>query len=90
MQLKMFSVRDDLMAIYLAPFFARNEVEAKRQIDAALRDPQMGNTPMVMSPKDFSLWRVGTFDDDTGQVQSNHECILRSLASAEAPGTVST
>lgn len=70
MKIRLYSILDAKMGIFLAPFCARNDVDASRQISAALADPQMAATPMAQNPADFSLTCVGEFDDDTGIVSS--------------------
>lgn len=73
MKIGLFSLVDAKMAVYLAPFPARNEVEASRQLKAAMRDPQMKNADFVMTPADFALVRVADFDDESGLVSPSTE-----------------
>lgn len=88
---KLFSMYDVKMAIYLAPFVARNDVEATRQIAGAMADPNMRNSPMVLTPSDFSLVCVGEFDDDTGALLPLVSPSLVSyLADIRPLGTVSS
>lgn len=68
MRIRLYSVKDRLLGVYLAPFASRADVEAVRQIKATLKDPQMAGSSMLQSPKDFDLCYVATLDDETGQV----------------------
>lgn len=68
MRLSFYSIHDAKLGVYLAPFMARADVEAVRQLRNSMADPQMANSPMVLAPSDFYLVRVGYFDDETGEV----------------------
>lgn len=68
MRIRLYSVKDRLLGVFLAPFAARADVEAKRQIVNSLKDPQMQGSSIVQSPKDFDLCYVATMEDETGEV----------------------
>lgn len=82
MRLRFYSVFDRLMGIYIAPFVARADVEACRQLKASLEDPQMAKSAIVQSPRDYTLYYVGTFNDETGEVSVEEQ------ASGPAPALV--
>ena len=92
MKLRLYSIRDRLMGVYLSPFPSRADVEAVRQVAAAFSDPQMRQTPIVSSPKDYDLCYLGDFDDETGVLHSASTAqILKNLADiapSSALGTV--
>lgn len=73
MRLRFYSIKDNLSGVFLAPFVARNDVEAVRQLSASLRDPQMAQSAIAMSPHDFELCFVGAFDDESGEVFPDDE-----------------
>ena len=54
----------------MAPFVARSQIDATRQIAASFRDPHMRDTPVGQHPEDFDLFHVGSFDDDIGGISS--------------------
>lgn len=81
MKLKLYSVRDRLMNVYLAPFVARADIEAVRQIKSSMDDPQLAKSPLVTNPADYDLCLVGEFDDETGILQASKPEILFSLDS---------
>lgn len=87
MKLGMYSVYDKVMGVFLAPFPARNDVEAGRQIKAAMTDPNLKHADMVMSPRDFELHHVCDFNDENGEV-SRQEC-SRLVSPLSAFSTVS-
>ena len=60
-----FSVRDAKTAIMHPPLFKATEGEAKRDFHALVNDPQ--SLPGKY-PGDYSLWHVGAFDGDSGEL----------------------
>lgn len=91
MRFRLFSLHDVKMGIYLAPFVARNDVEACRQLAGSMADPNMRNSPMVLAPKDFRLVCVGEFDDEAGVLRPFETPLLVSEVAAIQPlGTVSS
>lgn len=65
MNLGVYSVFDRKAAVFARPFVAPNDAMALRSYAAALQDP---STELHKFPEDFSLHRLGSFDDDTGQL----------------------
>lgn len=61
MTLTMYCIKDELNG-FTAPIPFMSEELSKRY----LKDQVMGNPTIGNSKKDFSMWRVGTFDTDTG------------------------
>lgn len=68
MRLRLYSIRDKLLGVYLSPFVARAHIEAVRQLKASLSDPAMAGSGIAQSPGDYELCYVSTFDDETGQL----------------------
>ena len=66
MHFKLLSIRDKLAGVFLAPFVARSDVDATRQIRDSLRDPNVAQTPVGQNPREFELNIIGMFDDETG------------------------
>jgi len=87
MRIGMYSLHDIKMGLFLAPFAARNDVEAGRQIKAAMSDPQMRNADFVLSPGDFTLSQRGIYDDETGRFEPATSETVYSLRDF-APSTV--
>ena len=54
MRFKLYSLHDKKMGMYLSPFVARNDVEATRQLSGSMADPNLRNSPMVLSPGHIS------------------------------------
>lgn len=87
MKLRLYSVYDKLMGVYLNPFPARADVEATRQLKASMDDPQLSKTGIVTNPGDYDLVHIATFDDETGIIESagSKPTVLLSLAKLSGP-----
>lgn len=59
------AVKDTAAGLFHPPMFVRHQGQALRWfMDEVNRADQQN--PLAMHPKDFELWRLGTFDDITG------------------------
>lgn len=63
MKLKIFSIYDSQAAAFLPPFFLTNEAVARRHFYDSANDP---NHMFCMHPNDYTLFMLGTWDDDNG------------------------
>lgn len=63
--LNLYSVFDQKAKAYLAPFAMTNDDVAMRAFADTVND---GESPMAKHPEDYTLIRLGTFDDDTGEI----------------------
>lgn len=62
---ELFAVYDSKAESFGQPFFAVNAAVATRMFQAAVQDPE---TPVGRHPEDFSLFRIGIWNADTGVV----------------------
>lgn len=72
---KIFTLLDSKAEMYLPPFVANTKAAAIREMQNVMRNPQ---TPMSMNKEDFSLWDLGTYNDNTGEIISHNngiECV---------------
>lgn len=68
-KLVVFAVFDKAVQVYGRPFPARNEAEATRMfVDEAGRDAP--DNPWFKHPGDFALCRIGTYDEETGELEA--------------------
>ena len=85
MQLVCFTVFDSAVGAHIMPFFMRSNGEAVRAFTAEVNNPQSN---IFKSPKDFTLLRIGTFDDNTGVFEPEQKIALGNatefLSSAQA------
>lgn len=58
-----YSIHDTVAEMFLPPFFARNDGQASRMMIGSLGDS-------FTHRADFNLYRLGSFDDDSGQLTS--------------------
>lgn len=73
----LYTVFDKKASFYVNPFCARSEGEAIRMIEQALRDP---NTSIHQHPEDFQLVHIGSFDDNTSEIQYSPPHIIAEAA----------
>lgn len=65
MKLNAYCVFDSKVEAYLTPFFMRADGEATRACQQAMSDP---NHNFCRYPADYTLFRVGEFDDASGRL----------------------
>ena len=70
---KIFSVYDSKAQIYTNPFYQHNQQMAMRTFSDAINHPEH---QFARNPEDYTLFEVGEFNDETGEVQ---DAILISL-----------
>lgn len=71
MKMKLFSIFDSVAGVFMSPFVARSDVDAKRQVIASRDDPNIKATPVGSKPFDFALFELGQFDDEDGVISPN-------------------
>lgn len=79
MKFNFYSIYDRLLGVYLTPFPGRADVEATRSIVNTLRDPQSRTLPIATNPGDYDLVCLGTFDDESGQIETAKPRLLVNL-----------
>ena len=72
-----YSIKDAKANVFSAPFFSINDQVALRSFDQAKIDP---NTTINQNPQDFSLYRLATFDDQSGELHSEKQPYYLSTA----------
>lgn len=63
MKMNIYSLFDGRVCAFGQPFFCLNDGAAMRTINEAAKDQR---SMIAKYPMDFSLFRIGTFDDNTG------------------------
>lgn len=77
MKLFVFSVFDAAVGSHAQPFFARSQLEATRMFVDAVQDR---GTNLNKHPGDFTLWRLGEFDDQLGRFFESKEPVITAAA----------
>lgn len=72
MILEFYAVKDELAGKFLSPTLMNSEPEAKRQFKAQINNIDIWKD----NPSDFSLFRLGTFNTETGELTSNIEKLV--------------
>lgn len=62
-----FTVRDSKAEAYLPPFYAAKQGLAVRMVANAVNDP---DHTFFRNPEDYTLFYLGTFDEETGYIKS--------------------
>ena len=68
MVVKVFSVYDSKACFFGRPFFDQMEGSALRSFRDAVNDSSNPNNMWNKHPEDFSLFEVGSFDDQSGEL----------------------
>lgn len=63
--LHIFSLYDSKAGAFLRPFFAQNTQVAERALSDAVNNPQ---ETVARHPEDFCLFKLGTFDEESGEL----------------------
>lgn len=69
---KVFAIYDEKAEAYLQPFFQDTIGQATRAIVNCFRDPEH---MFVVNHVDFTLYQLGTFDDNTAELVSDKRCL---------------
>lgn len=70
MDLKIYAVKDTVAGAYMNPFYLNNDEVAKRSFKQACMDE---NSQYHKIAKDLQLYRLGTFNDETGEIKAKVE-----------------
>ncbi len=67
MKLKVYTLFDSKVEIYMKPFYLKNKGEALRAFTDIANDK---DTNVGKYPEDFTLFEIGEYDEETGHHQS--------------------
>ena len=70
MKANMYSVYDKVAEKYMGIFESTNDATAARAFEVACKDKK---TQVGEKPKDYQLFKIGTFDDNNGEFESHIE-----------------
>ena len=66
MEFIIYAIKDDLRNMFHTPQYFRTEVEGARYFKTAINN----NQDLKYNASDFSFWKLGTFNDETGEFTS--------------------
>lgn len=81
MIIKLFAVFDSKAALFGQPFSDQQEGSAIRNFSDAVNDSSNPNNLWNKHPEDFSLFQIGEFDNNSGELIP---CVPKSLVTASA------
>lgn len=73
MKKNIYSIKDVKVG-YGIPFHSLSDATAVRELKVAVNAPK-GTTIIADCPEDFQLYRIGSFDTDTGEFTNDFEFI---------------
>lgn len=66
----LYSVQDKKAGFFGSPFFSLNDAMAARDFNNAAEEP---GTLLNKNPEDFALYRLGSYDTESGSVESEKQ-----------------
>ena len=77
MRLNVYTVYDVASGAYMRPFFMQSDGQALRSFGDIVGD---ADHEIGKHPEDYSLFRIGTFDDNKGKLgEESPECLATAL-----------
>lgn len=68
-----YAVYDSAAAYFLNPFPAPTDQAALREFEKAVRNPE---TPLYSNPEHFKLFRLGTWNNNTGEYENENNSLV--------------
>lgn len=67
MLFNVYAIKDDLRNMFHSPMYFKTEPEGARYFKTAINN----NDDLKYNSTDFSWWKLGTFNDETGEFTSD-------------------
>ncbi len=81
-KLNIYSIYDTAAGLYSRPFFDQADASSMRAFQDLVMDAEH---PVGKHPEDYSLFRIGLFDDNTGQLSNEaNSCLATALETIAA------
>ena len=77
MNMKIYSIKDTKVGAFKSPFYSHNDSVAIRSLQNVVNDPNAGE--LHLNAEDFQLYRLGEFNDITGDILSNVEFVANAI-----------
>lgn len=79
--MKIYAVKDEAVEAFMQPFFGKARGQAVRSF---MEECQRKDSDFAKHPGDFTLWEIGTYDEEKGHIQGQEpERISRAIDFAE-------
>lgn len=76
MKIQIVALFDKKVGMYEKPGFARHLGDALRDYEHLRKDV---NTKIGKNPEDFDLWKLGTYDDETGEFINDRQQLVSGI-----------
>jgi len=77
MKLNIYTIYDTASGAYMRPFFGQSDGQAVRSFKDISTD---ADHEIGKHPEDYSLWRIGAFNDQTAKIDpEDKECLATAL-----------
>ena len=77
MRLNIYTIFDSASGAYMRPFYAQSDGQALRSFTDIAQD---ADHEIGRHPEDYSLYRIGTYDDNKGELHpEDKECMATAL-----------
>lgn len=77
MNVQLYAIFDQASGVYEKPFFSTADDLVRREF---YNVATAADTPISKHPKDYSLWRLGNFNDNTGKLMDEqNECLCTAM-----------
>lgn len=77
MRLNVYTIFDTASGAYMRPFFMQSDGQAIRSFKDISLD---ADHAVGQHPEDYSLWRIGTFNDNNAKLEAeDRECLATAL-----------
>jgi hypothetical protein len=73
MKLKIYAVKDVIIGSMMNPFYMHNDQQAIRSFEQAMKS----ESEIAKNAKDLQLFKLGEFDDETGEIVSQVEYLVK-------------
>lgn len=83
MILNVYAIFDKAVKSYSQPVFTQNDILIKRIVTQVLQDPQ---TDIAKYPDQYTVYHIGVYDNETGQlvdIENNIVCEVISLTTPQ-------
>lgn len=77
--MKLYAVKDEMSNLFLTPTPFKTEGEAKRQFKDAINNNRIWKD----NPADFSLYKLGEYNEETGEIDAKLEKVISGHAFRE-------
>ncbi len=81
---EIYCIKDIKVAAFISPFAMANEVHAKRYFHELCNDE---TSTINKYPSDYELFRLGTFDDSSGEMVTEIEFLCNAVSAANEVNT---